>query len=62
MELLCGAVVGSAGLSVAGGEGAVVFCSETQGPSRSSSVILGTNPAMVCCVAMVGVEEIENTS
>lgn len=38
--LLGGAVFGSAGLSVAGGEGAAVFRSETQEPSRSTSVIL----------------------
>lgn len=53
---------GSAGLSVAGGEGAAVFCSETQRPSRNTSVVLSTNPAVVCWVAKVGVEEVENTS
>lgn len=62
MELLGGAVFGSAGLSVAGGEGAAVFCSETQGPSRSTSMILSTNPSVVCWVTKVGVEEVENTS
>lgn len=61
MELLGAAVFGSAALSVAGGEGAAVFYSETQGPSRSTGVILSTNPAMVCWVAKVGVEEVENT-
>lgn len=62
VELLGGAVFGSAGLSVAGGEGAAVFCSETQRPSRNTSVVLSTNPAVVCWVAKVGVEEVENTS
>lgn len=61
MELLGGAVFGSAGLSVAG-EGTVVFCSETQGPSKSTTVVLSTNPAVVFSEAKVGVEEVENTS
>lgn len=50
-----------AGLSVAG-EGTVVFCSETQGPSRSTAVVLSTNPAVVFWEAKVGVDEVENTS
>lgn len=62
MELLGGAVFGSEGLSVAGGKGTVVFCSETQGPSRSTTVILSTNLAVVFWEAKVGVEEVENTS
>lgn len=48
-------------ISVAAREGAAVFCSETRGTTRSTSVTLSTNPAVVCWVAKVGVE-VENTS
>lgn len=54
---------GSAELSVAGEEGAVVCYSEIQGLSRSTSMRLGTHTVLLgCWKAKVGVEEVKNTS